>query len=412
MQQLKKTVWLVLLTGVKLVQIFLTCERSVIWCLYGGDSNQYGTGKNSRFATKSTPSAPFPGKRANLNGKHIMHPKIIPSILTVLLSFSSTLAAHDFSALFEELDPSVVVLHTFTSKADATGNNLTSDSSLGTGVVINKKGWILTAAHVVHTTDSVHVEFKDGQKKIGKVIASEPMADLALLEVKELPANIRPVKLGDSDQVKVGNEIMVIGSPYGFKHTLTTGHISARHASEDLDTPFFEGEFFQTDAAINSGNSGGPVFNLDGELIAIVSHIQSRSGGYEGLGFAVTSKTVQKVLLDGKKFWTGINTIPITPKLASMLNYPLTHGALVQSVAHGSPSDNAGIREGEFEVMIGKKKIYLGGDILVSVEGIKIGRKENFSKINSAIKKVAAGGQFDVTIYRAGEFTNLSITKP
>ena len=329
-----------------------------------------------------------------------------------LFIFNSQLYAYDFGDLFETLNPSVVVLYTFSATTNVSGGNVVTKTGLGTGVVINEKGWILTAAHVVHTQDAVHVEFIDGTKKLGKVIASEPMADIALLEVEALPEGIEPVTLGDSDKVRVGNEIMVIGSPYGYKHTLSTGHISGRHAPAHISTPFFEGEFFQTDAAINQGNSGGPMFNLDGELIAIISYIQSKSGGYEGIGFAVTSNTVKKVLLQGKQFWTGIKAMPITTTLASMINYPLKYGALVQSVADGSPSHDAGIQGGSIEVRVGKNKIKLGGDVLVSVGGVKIKGKESLSKINDTIKSIKPGSAFTATIYRKGQFINIHFNKP
>lgn len=331
--------------------------------------------------------------------------------LILLLAYQHGIA-NDFSELFESVDPAVVILHTFSENPDPNNpSKVVSDKSLGTGVMIDKAGKILTAAHVVHSVDSVHVIFRNGQKIHARVIASEPKADLALLQLDFKPDKVQTVKLGNSDKVKVGQEIAVIGTPYGLEHTLTVGHVSARYQPDQLKGPFYEGEFFQTDAAINKGNSGGPVFNTEGELIGIVSHIQSQSGGSEGLGFAVTINTAKRLLLEGSGFWSGIEWIPMGELLARAINYPKDYGVLVQRVAHDSPSDKAGIQGSDIPVKIGKTQLMLGGDIIVSVAGIPIKDKEHLRKIKKHIKQVKPGGKIKIKIYRSGQFKEISFTK-
>lgn len=306
-----------------------------------------------------------------------------------------------------------MVLHTYSSTSDPkSSTGLAKSESLGTGTVISKSGKILTAAHVVQTVDSVHVVFRNGEKALAKVIASEPAADLAILQINRIPNNMSVIDLGDSDSVKVGQEIIVIGTPYGLEHTLTVGHISARHQPEQLKNPFSQGEFFQTDAAINQGNSGGPVFNIKGELIGVVSHIKSKSGGNEGLGFAVTSNTAKRLLTDGANFWSGLTALPMSETLAKALNYPLDYGALVQAIADDSPAKDAGIKSGVLHAIINNKSMLLGGDIIVAVEGINVTGKDNYKKIIGEIKAIKGGSFIHVKIYRRGTFTDINVTKP
>ncbi|MEW8001145.1 MAG: trypsin-like peptidase domain-containing protein [Candidatus Thiodiazotropha sp.] len=139
------------------------------------------------------------------------------------------------------MDPSVVVLHTYTSSPV----EIKEKQGLGSGVVISEKGKILTAAHVVHSADSVHVEFRNGDKYLGKVVGSVPSADIALLQLSRMPENLPVAKLGDSDRVRIGHEVFVIGSPYGLHHTLTSGNISARHSGDALGKLLLNGDFFR-----------------------------------------------------------------------------------------------------------------------------------------------------------------------
>lgn len=332
---------------------------------------------------------------------------IISSLLLLVLS-PLVVFATDFSELYEKVDPSVVVLHTYTTSPVSNKRK----RGLGSGVVISDDGKILTAAHVVHNADAVHVEFVGGHQVLAHVIGSKPSADLALLQLEQIPEGLSVARLGDSARVKVGNEVFVIGSPYGLHHTLTIGHISARHSGQELGKLFLLGEFFQTDAAINRGNSGGPVFNIEGEVIGIVSHLETSSGGNQGLGFAVTSNTARRLMLERKSYWSGLNGIQITPALAKAINYPLDYGVLVQTVAEGSVSDRLGLREGSVSVQVGKQKLLLGGDIIVAVAGIPMKGNNSLQAIRDRIEKMESGQPIKYQIFRAGVLAVITSKKP
>lgn len=174
---------------------------------------------------------------------------------------------------------------------------LVSSNGLGSGVLISNDGKVLTAAHLVDSEDRTFVEFSQGELVPATVIGTVFSADVALLQLEWVPANYIAAILGDSNDVDVGDEIFVVGAPYGIGSTLTAGHVSGRRTLKRNET-LGSVEFLQTDAAINSGNSGSPVFNLKGEVMGIVSNIVTQSGGSEGLAFAATSNTTRRLLLD------------------------------------------------------------------------------------------------------------------
>src|SRR5262249_963355 len=161
-----------------------------------------------------------------------------------------------------------------------------------------------------------------------EVIASVITADVALLKLEWVPADAVIAKFGDSDNVEVGDQVIVIGAPYGLSRTLTSGHMSARHANKQLIGGLRGGGRFQTDAAINKGNSGGPMFNLKGEVIGIVCNFFSQSGGFEGLGFATTSNLARRLLLEQNTYWSGLEGMIISGKVAQIFNVPQEAGLL------------------------------------------------------------------------------------
>src|SRR5207245_11029881 len=169
--------------------------------------------------------------------------------------------------------------------------------NLGSGVLVSADGKVLTAAHVVQTADAIVVTFLNGETLKARVVSSEPAADVALLQLERAPGAPLAARLGDSDAVEVGDPIFVVGAPLGISHTRTAGHVSARRGPNALSDGMSLAEFFQTDAAINEGDSGGPVFNMAGEVIGIVSNIVTRSGGSEGIGFAVTSNVARRLMM-------------------------------------------------------------------------------------------------------------------
>ena len=170
-------------------------------------------------------------------------------------------------------------------------------SEIGSGVLISPDGKVATAAHVVQTMEDITVEFLGEEPVAARVIASEQWADISIVQVSVVPRGATVSKLADSDSVSVGDPVFVVGAPYGLSYSLSDGIVSARWAPDTVTKDFPLAEFFQTTAVINTGNSGGPMFNRAGELIGIVSHNITKSGGSEGLGFVVTSNTVRSLLV-------------------------------------------------------------------------------------------------------------------
>lgn len=294
-------------------------------------------------------------------------------IFLSLLPMSLSVEAADHRKLFKRVDPSVVVLYTVEREvAPGTITGQVASNGLGSGVLVDDEGHVMTAAHVVQTADLVQAEFVDGFKTTAVVVASDPSKDVALVKLDEIPSSIKPAKVGDSDDVEVGEEIVVIGAPYGLSHTLTTGHISARHRNDDALMSGVDAETFQTDAAINRGNSGGPVFNLKGEVVGIVSYIRSQSGGSDGLGFAVTSNAAYHALFDERMAWSGLSGIILTGPLADAMNVPQTAGYLVQKVAANSPAARIGLQAGLIPARIAGQDLLLGGDIILELEGMQV----------------------------------------
>ena len=285
-------------------------------------------------------------------------------------------------------------------------------ASQGSGVVISKDGLVLTASHLVQSARRVAVIFKDGTRSKAKILRSAPEADLALLK---LPMTIDAAKvatLGDSGKMRVGDQIFVVGAPRGIDHTLSVGHISARRVPDFVVNGLYLGELLQTDAAINPGNSGGPMFNRNGEVIGIVSHNITVSGGYEGLGFAVSSNSVQEALLRRGAAWSGLDAVPVFDDVAAALNIPQAGGLLVQRVVPKSPIAELGLRGGFVRGEIAGQSIILGGDVILSVQGVDLVNLDAFAAARQKIDTLVAGDTVELRILRKGTRTTMKAVIP
>lgn len=222
-------------------------------------------------------------------------------------------------------------------------------SSLGSGFVIDANGTIVTNNHVIEDADEIQVNFEDGTSLKAKIVARDELADLAVLKVTPKRPLVS-VRFGNSDQARVGDWVVAIGNPFGFGGSVTAGIISA--FNRDLGAGNYD-DFIQTDAAINRGNSGGPLFNLDGEVIGINSAIISPSGGSIGLGFAIPANSAKRVIDQLVKFgetrrgWIGVKIQTVTPEIAESLGLEQPAGALVAEVTPGGPAEKAGIKVGD-----------------------------------------------------------------
>lgn len=331
-------------------------------------------------------------------------------ILTPLLL--TPVQAQSLREVFKRVDDSVVVVRTTqTEVAAGPERHPVSILGLASGVLISEEGHVITAAHVVQTANRVFVEFLSGELIEAKVVGSEPAADVALIRLtRQPPPQAQTAKLGDSDKVEVGDQIFIIGTPLGLNHTLTAGHISARHKPNKMYSGMLLAEFFQTDAAINQGNSGGPMFNMAGEVVGIVSHIISRSGGFEGLGFAATSNMARGLLLERKSFWSGLEGYFLSGELARVFNLPQEGGMLVQRVADNSPAALIGLRAGMIKATIEGENLIVGGDIILEVQGIPFDRT-TYRKIRDRLSELDVGEIISVKVLRGGERIELRTIK-
>jgi serine protease Do len=327
-------------------------------------------------------------------------------VLTILAIPGYT---QQLSELFDQVKSSVVVIHVLSKQNTGVGDpyQQTSVGGLGSGVLVSEDGYVLTAAHVVNDAAEIMVEFIDGQEIPARIERLANQADVALIKLQKLPANPNVAIIGESDSVKVGDPVFVIGAPMGLSYSLTSGIISARHNMHKMTNTFVEAEFFQTDASINTGNSGGPVFNMQGEVVAIASAILSRSGGFEGIGFAATTEIARTLLVKKQSYWWGFTPIYLTDELAWVFNLPQEAGILVESVTDKSPAYFAGLKGGYIRMQIGEQEFLAGGDILLAVEDIPVTSEENLSKIMEYVSDLPAKTRFNVTILRKGKVQNL-----
>jgi len=257
--------------------------------------------------------------------------------------------------------------------------------ALGSGVIVDKSGYILTNNHVVEKADRIQVKFPgDTTEYDAKVIGVDPPTDLAVIRV-EGKQNPVPAKIGNSDAVQVGDWAMAIGSPFGFQATVTAGIISAKEREVDPSMQFQH--FLQTDAAINPGNSGGPLLNIRGEVIGINTAIASRSGGYQGVGFALpinTAAEVYNAIIKSGHMTRGSIGISFTPSdteqgRALLKSFGATEGVFVQTVAPGGPSEKAGLQEGDIITSINGKPVRNGGDLVNTVTATPVGTPVNIT---------------------------------
>ena len=320
-------------------------------------------------------------------------------------------ATESLSRVFKRVGNSVAVIRTLERgpAPDSRGEPVRAEG-LGSGVLISSDGKVITAAHVVQTADVIAVQFPDTEQVAAKVIAADTAADVALLQLERVPLGAAAAKLGDSNRAEVGDQIFVVGAPFGISHTLTVGHLSARRQANATYGGVTTAELFQTDAAINQGNSGGPMFNLEGEVIGVVSHILSRSGGSEGLGFVVTSNLARKLLLAEPSVWSGLQGYLVTGELARALNLPGARaGVLVQRVAANSPAEQFGLRGGNVPVDLGEDTIVLGGDVVLAVQGITLQSETAYEDIRRRlIEARAANESIRVVVLRGGELIELT----
>ncbi len=266
--------------------------------------------------------------------------------------------------------------------------------SLGSGVIVSDDGYIITNNHVIERAEEIKVTLYDKRSFKGKVVGSDPKSDIAVIKIDA--GNLPAATWADSDNLQVGEFVLAIGNPFGLNHTVTMGIISAV-GRVSVGIADYE-DFIQTDAAINPGNSGGPLVNIKGEIIGINTAIFSKTGGYQGIGFAVPSNLARSVMEDlikyGKKTrgWLGVSIQSLTPELAEKFGIEDADGALVGDVVKGSPAEKAGI---------------MRGDIVLEYNGKKV---KSADSLRNAVAQTKAGAQVNIKILRKGKEYNIAVT--
>lgn len=312
--------------------------------------------------------------------------------------------------VFRRVNPSVVLLRTRErERLVGKGGGLVQTSGIGSGVLVDGEGHVVTAAHVVQLADEIDVEFPGGETTTARVEASDPAADLALLRIEKMPAKPVISPLGDSDSVSVGDQIFVVGSPLGLQNTLTVGYVGARVTDESTGSDLVPSELLQTDAAVQPGNSGGPAFDLSGQVIGIVSKNLTGATGPQGLGFLVSARTVRERLLERRPAWTGMEGYLLSGALAAAFHLPQSLGVLVQRVAKDSPADRLGLRGGSIPARVGDDTIMLGGDVVLGVDDVQL-TPETRGQLRKRLSQLSPGEKLTVVVYRAGKVVPLEGT--
>jgi len=275
----------------------------------------------------------------------------------------------------------------------------------GSGFVIDSRGYILTNFHVVQEAQSIEVVLGDRTRYSAKFIGADQRNDVAMIKIEPKGKTLVALPLGDSSKLQVGQKVLAIGNPFGFQSTLTTGVVSALGRTVQTSQSTFIDEAIQTDAAINRGNSGGPLINSHGEVIGINSAIYTPSGTTAGIGFAIPVNTAKRIAHDlmtegrVRQAFLGAQTLSVGGWLAEALDLPVQEGLLIEEVTKGGPAAAAGLHGGDHAAMAGMQRIIIGGDVIVAIDGEKIASQ---SDMNLVLNRKRPGDTVSVSVYRGG----------
>ena len=322
------------------------------------------------------------------------------------LMISQVSVAQDLSEMYEESIKSVVTIYTTEFKfAEGT---ISPSQSLGSGVITDTSGLIMTAAHVVETANVILVKLYNGITYEAEIVKSIPSADIALIKlIEEAPGLVAADINSPYNDVKTGHQVYVIGAPLGIEHSLSSGYVSGFLQRNTLANGSMA-KFIQTDASINQGNSGGPMFNMNGDIIGIVSFILSQSGGFDGIGYVVDIRTAQELLLDDDShFWSGFDGYFLDKNLSGVLNVPQDAGLLIQRVTKNSFAEEMGLKGGFFQAEIFDQKLWLGGDIILEILGSSCENPHSLHSIKQEIENLNPGDSIYLKVLRKGEVIEL-----
>jgi S1-C subfamily serine protease len=355
-------------------------------------------------------------------GRHSTTVREIQASVSPASSSSSRGAALSINAIYRRAAPGVVQV-TSTSVVSVPPDPFfgspffpqqQQEQSLGSGFVVDKAGHVVTNYHVVSGAKEVRVSFSNGASTKASVEGTDPSSDLAVLKIDASSRALTPLPLGNSDAMEVGDPVVAIGNPFGLDRTVTAGIVSAIQRAITAPNGYTIDHVIQTDAAINHGNSGGPLLNGRGQVIGVNSQIDTggSSSGNVGVGFAVPSNTVKTVIAQLirqghiDRAFLGISATPITHDLARVFRLPSTRGLLVQSVQPGSGAAKAGLEAGTTQVVLAGESYKLGGDIVVEAGGRPVA---SLSKLRDLIAAKKPGDTIRLVVIRQGKRKTLDV---
>jgi len=287
------------------------------------------------------------------------------------------------------------------------GPTVQTEKALGSGFVMDKAGHIVTNYHVIAGAKSVQVSFSNNESMKAKVVGSDPTTDLAVLRVNATARALTPLLLGNSDSVQVGDQVVAIGNPFGLARTATAGIVSALQRQITSPNQYTIDHVIQTDAAINHGNSGGPLIDMDSQVIGVNAQIDTGNTGEQGnvgIGFAIPSNTVKNVVSQILKTghaehpFLGVEPQPVTSALRELLQLPAGGGMLVASVEPGSGAARAGLQGGHRQVTLAGETYVVGGDVIARIDGVHV---SSLDRLRNLVSTKKPGDMMTVTIFRS-----------
>jgi len=316
--------------------------------------------------------------------------------------------------IYEQLNAGVVNITTETVAINWFLEPVPQAGGSGSGSIINTRGYVLTNNHVIENANKVFINLADGSQFEGTVVGTDPENDIAVLKFDPPRGmELRVIPFGSSDNLMVGQRVLAIGNPFALERTLTVGIVSGLGRPIQNSANHIIKNMIQTDASINPGNSGGPLLNTQGQMIGINTMIYSPSGGSVGIGFAVPINTAKRVVAEIIEFgkvrrgWIDATVVQLFPSLVRYANLPVSAGLLVSRTRRGGLAEKAGLRQGSDPVQYGRSVIYLGGDIITAVNGMKT---NNLADLYSALEDNKPGDVVKVEVNRAGSTLTMNIT--
>ena len=328
----------------------------------------------------------------------------IDEINNIILTKSKTLSLIE---IFEKSEPGVVRVNIQKNQTES------ERGGVGSGFVFDKQGHIITNAHVIKDATKTVVTFLDGRSYSAEIIGVDEYTDIGVIKVNADLKLLNPLSLGDSSNLQVGEPITAIGNPFGLSGSMTSGIISQMGRLLPSNSGYSIPDVIQTDAAINPGNSGGPLLNMRGEIVGINTAIQSTTGEFTGVGFAIPSQTVAKIvptlISDGeyKHPWIGISGTDIDLEMANVMELDTTLGFLIITVVEDSPASDAGLIGSNKMIEVEGREYAIGGDIIVSVDGIDVRKIDDILIHLQRVK--AVGDEMILEVLRDGRTTNVTI---